>query len=130
MGEDEERRLRIEMADWDDARLIAKTLKAPGLADDIAARQILEERRRQLDSNLHTDVIGELRKPQWKTPNFWLAAIAAVTGCISAYPVLWPKQDTEPAAAVPKPPASVPLDGSTKTSSQPSKLQLPASRPR
>ena len=45
MGEDAERRLRIEMADWDESRLIAKTVKAPSLAEDVAARQLLAERQ-------------------------------------------------------------------------------------
>ena len=45
MGEHEEHRLRDEMADWNNDRLIAKTVKSTGLAADIAARQILEDRR-------------------------------------------------------------------------------------
>ena len=121
MGEHEERRLRQEMADWDDDRLIAKTVKTPGLAEDIAARQILEERRRNAESSRHAEVLDELGKPQWKTPGFWLAAIAAVTGCISVYPILWPKTDTPPAVATPKPAASAPLGGSTPASFQPLK---------
>jgi hypothetical protein len=45
MGEEAERRLRLEMDHWDDDRLIAKSIKSPGFAEDIAARQILEKRR-------------------------------------------------------------------------------------
>ena len=130
MGEDAERKLRAELADWDESRLIAKTVKAPGLAEDIAARQILEERRRKAESGRHAAVLDELRKPQWKTPGFWLAAVAAVTGCISVYPILWPKTDTPPSAATPKPAASTPLGGSTPASSQPLISQPSPSSPR
>ena len=125
MGEDAERRLRAKMANWDDSLLIAKTVKSPGLAEDIAARQILEERRRKAESDRHAAVLEELRKPQWKTPGFWLAAVAAVTGCISVYPILRPQPQTDnpPSAATPKPAASNPHGGSTPASSQPLKSQ-------
>ncbi len=48
-GDEEEKKCRAEMAEWSEDQLIAKSAKEPGLAPDIAARQILEERRRILE---------------------------------------------------------------------------------
>lgn len=88
MGEQEEDRFRAEMADWDDARLVAKTIKSPGLAAGIAAQQILHERHQKISESRYAELLKEIKKPQWKTFNFWFAAVAAVTGCLSLFPVL------------------------------------------
>lgn len=96
MGEHEEERLRAEMSDWSDSKLIAAEIKEAAYARGIAARAILNQRRHVKEDAKHAEVLKELKKPQWKTPNFWLAAVAAVASCISAYQVLRPKQVTRP----------------------------------
>jgi hypothetical protein len=88
MGEQEENRFRIEMSDWDDVRLVAKAIKSPGLAAGIAAQQILHERRQRISDSNYADLMKEIKRPQWKTFNFWFAAIAAITGCIQLFPLL------------------------------------------
>ena len=132
MGEQAERELRAEMAAWDKDRLIAKIAKEPGFAAGIAAQQVLDERLARETEARHKDLLSEISKPQWKTPNFWLAAVAAVTGCISVYPVLWPKKDIQPSGAniQPTPPHAAPVSRPPQpVASTPPANTQPASSP-
>ena len=106
MGEHEELRLRAEMADWEDARLIAKVAKAPGLAAGIAAQQILDERNRSSATERHAELLDEVRTPHWSiTPSFVLLVITSVLSLVAvvlaalALPQvqqsLWPASSTQ-----------------------------------
>jgi hypothetical protein len=45
--------------------------------------------------------LKQLSKPHWSvTPLFWISVVAAVAACIAAYPVLFPSQSSQPAAAL------------------------------
>lgn len=127
IGEHEERRLLGEMSAWEDSRLIAVTLKQPGLAAGIAAQQILDARKRALEIDRQFELLQELRRPQWKTPNFWLAAIAAITGCISVYPILWPGPPKQSLPTEPVTPASAPYPLRNQASASPANPLPPAS---
>lgn len=110
MGEDAEQRLRVEMANWDEPQLIAKTVKAPGLAADIAARQILAYRQKSKETRRFqiTVAIGII--------SISLSALAAWFAW-KAIP-----QKLEPTSPTPEPAASAP--SGTHTSASPSKPQI------
>jgi hypothetical protein len=121
IGEEAEHRSRSEMEDWSDSRLLAAAIKDPAVARGIAAQQILSARRETVEAARYDTLLNEITRPPWKTSGFWLAATAAVTGCISVYPILFPPKGTEQPAVVQQPAASVPPDGSTPASFPPLK---------
>ncbi len=111
MGESEENRLRAEMESWSNEKLIAASKKSPGVAIGIAAEQLLSERSRKEKAAQHIDIMTQLRKPEWKTWSFWFSLIAAITGFISATPIIYQNstktmQDTSPKVSTPAKSAS------------------------
>lgn len=120
LGAEAEAEARAEMAGWDDAALIAKAAKEAGFADGIAAQQLLAERRLAADAKRQAELIAELRKPEWKRPSLWLAAVAAVTGCIAVYPQVQQWRGTPPAASVaPSPPPAAAAQPASQTGTAP-----------
>lgn len=94
---------REEMASHSDDRLELEAAKDPNTAWGIAAKLMLSERRAKAEQNRHAELINELRIPQWRTPNFWVSVVAALSGCIAAAPILWPASScSQQQSAAPK----------------------------
>ena len=130
MGEDAERRLRVEMADWTDSRLEAAAIKEPAFANGIAAKQILGARNATETIARHSELLREVRTPHWSVaPSFGLLVVTAVLSLAAvvlaalALPqvqqALWPSHSTHIATPGSQPaPANSPREPDSSRSTQ------------